>query len=755
MSHLSLASTYSLHQQHQAHSSAFGAQTSGSTTSAGPSNRSDMAEASATSTSTPNAPPTSTYVAPERRRRRSSRGVGGASKAPSRKPSSTKSLAETKADPNEPLIPTRHYQFKSFESFDPAASTPSIQTYTTTSSTTSLPAGGGYTFGPPASFAAETGQGGEAVDGHAGTLPSSAGTSQQPPKKSKAIFSVGKKVVKEVLGGGGNNTALPAEAKAVYYGRGGAGGAGARNFKSQPSTSAPANGVHPTPPHPPASGQAAAASQRCESRQTGSFYTGSSSNYTPSILSSPYAESLASSPNATSVEDGSAYAPSSYSAPLTMSSLGRPSPSHRSVSPSVSALSEDNWRRDSVVSTTTSYAESSYGSDAADSWQGQAEQQTVWQNPFAGETIQEVERFATPVSMEDPLSPPGGASEGSVTYDGAPAQQAEQPARHVVVPSTMYQQQQVLRHRPSQPSLLSSYPRHSRTQSGRITPSYSSNASATSSASSTPYQPSNATSLSAGGDTNLGGLYPIASSAQQGVESNGDMAKNGAANAARLQQVYQAYVNGGASVVQQQQQQPEPSRTSAVPQSSLRPPASPTTGKVSRPLPDPLATAVGQLSLIQNPMSLGWPIPQPQQQQPKQGSLPILDPTLVSALYGATGAGQLPLNLSNQGIQPPQQQQPPQLAFQTGTGLITPNYTIQPQQQPTLVQQQQQQQQTAAVLGIAGAQDYTQSLVYQQALAEQQALARRLAQLERLQQEAARMAAQDPFTNLNSGRGML
>lgn len=201
MSHLSLASTYSLQQQHQAHSSAFGAQTSGSTTSAGPSNRSDMAEASATSTSSPNPPPTSTYVAPERRRRRSSRGVGGASKAPSRKPSSTKSLAETKADPNEPLIPTRHYQFKSFESFDPAASTPSIQTYTS-SSTTSLPAGGGYTFGPPASFAAETGQGGEAVCDHAAAISSSAGTPQQPPKKSKAIFSVGKKVVKEMLGGG-------------------------------------------------------------------------------------------------------------------------------------------------------------------------------------------------------------------------------------------------------------------------------------------------------------------------------------------------------------------------------------------------------------------------------------------------------------------------------------------------------------------------------------------------------------------------
>ncbi|KAG8928114.1 hypothetical protein FRC01_006445, partial [Tulasnella sp. 417] len=529
MSHLSLASTYSLHQQHP---SPYGAQTSGSaTSSAGPSNRSDMAEASATSTSsTPPTTTASTYVAPERRRRRSSRGVG-ASKAPSRKPSSTKSLAETKANPDEPLIPTRHYQFKSFESFDPAASsTPSLQTYSS-SSTTSLPAGGGYTFGPPpTSFAAETGQGGEAVDGHAGALSSSAGTSQQPPKKSKAIFSVGKKVVKEVLGGGGNNTALPAEAKAVYYGRGGAGGAGARNSnKPQPSTSALANGVHPNPTHPPPSGQAPAASQRCESRQTGSYYTGSSSGHASSILSSPYAESLASSPNATSVEDGqSVYAPSNYSAPLTMSSLGRPSPSHRSVSPSVSALSEDNWRRDSVVSTTTtSYAESSYGSDVADSWQGQTEQQqTVWQNPFAGETIQEVERFATPVSMEDPLSPPGGASEGSVTYDGAPAaQQAEQPARQVGVPSTMYQQQQVLRHRPSQPSLLSTYPRHSRTQSGRITPSYSSNASATSSASSTPYQPSNATSVSAGGgDTNLGGLYPISSSAAQaGVEPNGDL----------------------------------------------------------------------------------------------------------------------------------------------------------------------------------------------------------------------------------------
>ncbi|KIO28147.1 hypothetical protein M407DRAFT_231098 [Tulasnella calospora MUT 4182] len=757
MSHISLASTYSLPQQHQGRSSAFASQTSGSTTSAGPSNRSDMAEASATSTSTSNPPPASTYVAPERRRRRSSRGVGGPSKPPSRKPSSTKSLAETKANPDEPLIPTRHYQFKSFESFDPAASTPSIQTYTS-SSTTSLPmmGGGGYTFGPPASFAAETGQGGEAVDDHAGAISSSAGTPQQPLKKSKAIFSVGRKVVKEVLGGGGNNTPLPPEAKAVYYGRGGAGGAGARNFKPQPSTSGLANGVHPTPPHPPSSGGAASASQRCESRQTGSYYTGSSSNYTPSVLSSPYAESLASSPNATSVEDGqSVYAPSSYSAPLTMSSLGRPSPSHRSVSPSVSALSEDNWRRDSVVSTTTtSYAESSYGSDAAaESWQGQTEQQTVWQNPFAGETIPEVERFATPVSMEDPLSPPGGASEGSVTYDGAPAQQqqAEQAARQVAVPSTVYQQQQVLRHRPSQPSLLSSYPRHSRTQSGRITPSYSSNASATSSASSTPYQPSNATSLSAAGVTNLGGLYPI-SSAQGGAD--GDLAQNDGTNAARLQQVYQAYANGGASVVQQQQQQqPEQApRTSAVPpQNSLRPSTSPSAGKVSRPLPDPLATAVGQLSLIQNPLNHGWPTPQPpqsqQQQQPKQGSLPILDPTLVSALYGATNAAQLPLNLSNQGIQPPQQQQQQQqsqLAFQSGTGLLTPNYTIQPQSQPSLAQQQ--------VLGIVGAQDYTQSLIYQQALAEQQALARKLAQLERLQQ-AARLAAQDPFANLNSGRG--
>ncbi|KIO28148.1 hypothetical protein M407DRAFT_6905 [Tulasnella calospora MUT 4182] len=119
----------------------------------------------------------------------------------------------------------------------------------------------------------------------------------------------------------------------------------------------------------------------------------------------------------------------------------------------------------------------------------------------------------------------------------------------------------------------------------------------------------------------------------------------------------------------------------------------------------------------------------------------------VSALYGATNAAQLPLNLSNQGIQPPQQQQQQQqsqLAFQSGTGLLTPNYTIQPQSQPSLAQQQ--------VLGIVGAQDYTQSLIYQQALAEQQALARKLAQLERLQQ-AARLAAQDPFANLNSGRG--
>ncbi|KAG8954676.1 hypothetical protein FRC04_011109 [Tulasnella sp. 424] len=750
MSQLSLSNVYP--HQHQGHSSTFGAQTSGSTTSAGPSNRSDMAEASATSTSTT---PASSYIAPERRRRRSSRGVGGPSKPPSRKASSAKSIAETKANPDEPLVPTRHYQFKSFESFDVTASSSSLSLPTyTSSSTTSLPQGGGYTFGPPAGFAAEAGQGGEALDGHAGTT-SSPGTAQQPPKKSKAIFSVGKKVVKEVLGGGGNNTALPPEAKAVYYGRGGAGGAGAR-AKPQPSTSTLANGVHPTPPHPPSSGRAASASQRCESRQTGSFYTGSSSNYTPSILSSPYAESIASSPNATSVEDGqSVYAPSSYSAPLTMSSLGRPSPSHRSVSPSVSALSEDNWRRDSIVSTTTSYAESSYGSEAADSWQGQAEQQTVWQNPFAGETIQEVERIETPVSMEDSLSPPGGASEGSVTYDGAPAQQAEQPARQVVVPSTLYQQQQVLRHRPSQPSLLSSFPRHSRTQSGHMTPSYSSNASATSSASSTPYQPSNATVLSAGGgETNLGGLYPM--SAQGGGEPNGDV---GGTSAGRLQQqVYPTYANGGTSVVQQQPQQL--SRASAVPQDSLRPPTSPGGGRVSRPLPDPLATAVGQLSLIQNPLSLGWPTPQQQQaqqqqqQQPKQPPLSMLDPTIVSALYGAANGSQFPLNLSNQGTHLPtqqQQQQQSQPLFQSGTGLLTPNYTIQPQPQ----QQQPPQQPQQVALGVAGAQDYTQSLVYQQALAEQQALARRLAQLERLQREAARMAAQDPYTNLNSGRNVL
>lgn len=164
---------------------------------------------------------------------------------------------------------------------------------------------------------------------------------------------------------------------------------------------------------------------------------------------------------------------------------------------------------------------------------------------------------------------------------------------------------------------------------------------------------------------------------------------------------------------------------------------------------------------MQNPLSLGWPTPQHQQAQqqqqqqhpPKQPQLSMLDPTLVSALYGAANGSQFPLNLSNQGTHlPPQQQQQSQPHFQSGTGLLTPNYTIQPQpqQQPQPPPQQQQ-----IALGVAGAQDYTQSLVYQQALAEQQALARRLAQLERLQQEAARMAAQDPYTNLNSGRGVL
>lgn len=144
----------------------------------------------------------------------------------------------------------------------------------------------------------------------------------------------------------------------------------------------------------------------------------------------------------------------------------------------------------------------------------------------------------------------------------------------------------------------------------------------------------------------------------------------------------------------------------------------------SRPLPDPLAQAVGQLSLIQNPLNVGWPIPQHLSQYygPSANQAPAVS-SQASAPY-ATG--------------------PIAEQFHANPGTSTPNYPSQlTSHTPS----------TAYSDPSSSGEDE-----YQKALAEQQALARRIAILEQLQlqqqqqQAAGMLYQQQPYSD--SGRTM-
>ena len=125
---------------------------------------------------------------PERRRKRSAPGTTrSANKKKSRDGSQAgQSESERAASSvDEPLVPTRSYHFKSFEAFDSSAA-----------SVGAVPSGESYTFAPSSASpqSAEPTTTNEAGPSSPQLVPQ--------PKKSKSILSAGKRVMKEVLGGG-------------------------------------------------------------------------------------------------------------------------------------------------------------------------------------------------------------------------------------------------------------------------------------------------------------------------------------------------------------------------------------------------------------------------------------------------------------------------------------------------------------------------------------------------------------------------
>ncbi|KAG8906260.1 hypothetical protein FRB99_007323 [Tulasnella sp. 403] len=659
--------------------------------------------------------PSTSTTGPERRRRRSLRAP---SKASSRKKSvESSATVSSKADEKEPHVPTRHYQFKAFESFD--NSTPSV------AFAGGVPSGADYTFGPPPSATCP-------VPGLQDSGPSSAAHA----KKSKVLLTVGKRVVKEVLGGGGNN-AQPPEAKVVYYGRGGAGGAGVRATKSfsssAPSSSPDAQALH-------SQSGSAVPKHSTESHRSSSYYTGSS-QYTPSILSSPYAESIASSPYATSVDDGSQYGPSSYSAPRASSSLrpsSHPSPSHRSVSP----VGFSESRRASVVSSfpgthaTSDYED--FGEDVAQYAQPYNNWPQGYQEGSSG--------YHTPSLVEDAMSRADVSEEsGYQQYGGENfAMQEVQGQRTDLLDVPSHS----LRHIASQHS-VSTFREQSIVPRVDHTTAYPvSSINPTDNASS--YLQPMADPMGNNSDPNIG---PVSSEQAQsalaallgykGSSTNVDfstvrgVASPPADSPPSQDEFASPSLNGvnrplpqeppqptrpplpnstiGGLVPRQtpiQSQPPHLPTSSAPPQGPWAQPtiAAGRTSALTRSLPDPLAVAVGQLSLIQNPLHLGWPAPPSPQQynSPPRQQLPYHQLPNNSALPQFS-AGQL-LNFP---VTAP--------AASSSLGMGTSSYSTQ----------------SSVPSALSGAVPLlpSEKITYEQALAEQQMLARRLAQLEGLQQQ--------------------
>ena len=283
---------------------------------------------------------TSISAGPDRRRRRSFRGAGKLTRkkeAPTvtvssipEDPSSSTSSLNMKASPSDVNLTPRNYQYSAFHQvFDAGGG---------------VPAGGEYTSGvapPPLPVPSEP----------SNSSSTEASQSSVPTRRSRALNvlgSLGKKAVREVLGGQGNNpvqTDLKVTVRTSsisilinlteidglfqYYGRGGAGN---KHSGQLPTIRTDSFGTRKNPPH--------------------GLHTPISSDQS----SLAHTRSLA----------GSSYAPSVNSAPYTSSrSYGRasPIPSHRSLSPNAFGRS-----RYSASSYSGTMSQVSYEDEGSENW---------------------------------------------------------------------------------------------------------------------------------------------------------------------------------------------------------------------------------------------------------------------------------------------------------------------------------------------------------------------------------------------------